>query len=1272
MKNWVYMFFIISSVGFAQKEANIWYFGENAGLDFNSGSPIALTDGKLWTNEGCSAISDKDGNLLFYTDGVFVYNRNHEIMLNGTDLFGHESSTQSAIIVPKPNDENIYYVFTTDYQWSFRGLRYTEIDMSLDGGVGAVTTNKNILLEEFVSEKVSAVVHANGTDIWVVTHGWGNDSFYSFLVSSTGVNTTPITSNAGPVITGALDNRIGVLKISPKADKLVICSDNLGSQLFDFNNITGEVSNPVELSNRPFDYGAEFSPSGKVLYISTLSAIELYQYNLNSADIKNSEAIISNTFARQLQLGPDQKIYVAKAPSNYLGVINFPNNLGAACDFVEEAVFLEGKRSLAGLPQFIQSYFNIGAFDHDNTCFGDTTTFKLDETVDAVLWDFGDPVSGSNNTSSDFEPTHVFTVPGTYTVTVTATVDGETDTIEQDVTIHELPTATKPQDILACDGDNDGLYNFDLSQQDAAILNGLDATVFEVKYYASGADYSNDVPVPNPEHYINKGAYAQETVIAAVHNRNNPACDDITSFRIQVFNSPMPGQNIPKLSFCDNTSLGTDHDGKIQFDLTQNQSGILNGQPLADFEVKYYTDASFLNEIATPNSYENSNIKETVYVKVTNKINPRCSASTQFEIEVLELPMEPTNVTLQQCDDDLDGFSDFNLNEVMGKLTSNPSDETVSFFESQADAENNSNAISNLTTYRNETVSTAAIWARVENGHGCFRTARVDLIVTSSQVPDTFTRDFYVCDDLDGNPNNGISDFDFSSVQNDVLALFPTGQQLDISYYENEDEALSETNPIADISNYRNVDSPFFKNIYVRVENRLNNDCLSLGGHINLYVEPLPMVHPVTIERQCDDDHDGRYPFDVSQIEAQVLNGQSLGHVTVSYFDENNNPLPSPLPNPFLTASQTITIRVSNNNITDGSCYAQTELEFIVDDRAIANPVSPQIACDDGFDDADGFHDFDTSSIESTILNGQTGMEVHYFNEHGEALSSPLPNPFFSNTQTIRAEVVNPKNNNCTASTDIEFIVNPLPEFSIDTPQIVCSSDPTFTVVLDPLEHNTNEALSYQWVYEDGTVLSNTPTLTVSTPGTYSVTLSKTDGTGCSRTRDIFVNASELASITQDDIEVFDVSNHNTITVETANLGLGDYEFALNDEYGNYQDEPYFADVPSGVHTVYVRDKKGCGVSAIEVSVVGFPKYFTPNGDGINDYWQIDGANSQLQAKSAIYIYNRYGKLLKQLAATSKGWDGTVNGKRQTSDDYWFRVLLEDGREFKGHFALKR
>jgi gliding motility-associated-like protein len=347
-------------------------------------------------------------------------------------------------------------------------------------------------------------------------------------------------------------------------------------------------------------------------------------------------------------------------------------------------------------------------------------------------------------------------------------------------------------------------------------------------------------------------------------------------------------------------------------------------------------------------------------------------------------------------------------------------------------------------------------------------------------------------------------------------------------------------------------------------------------------------------------------------------------------------------------------------------------LEFIVDAQPIAYSVPDLTACDDGPDDTDGIHAFDTSLIEYTLLNGQTGMYVRYFAEDGRELPSPLPNPFNTSSQTITAYVVNPLNNICYASTAFDFVVNPLPAFSIDTPQIVCSSNPSFPVVLDPMETNTWETFDYEWVYEDGTVLSKEPTLTVSIPGTYSITLTKTDGTGCHRTREIFVNASELATITLEDITIEDNSDSNSITINTAHLGLGDYEFALGDEFSMFQDSPYFNNVKSGIHTLYVRDKKGCGTTSIEISVIGYPKFFTPNGDGINDYWHINGTNNVFQSNSNILIFDRYGKLLKQLTATSLGWDGTFNGQMMPTDDYWFSVLLENGREFKGHFTLKR
>tara|TARA_B110000858_G_C17785847_1_gene467253 strand:- start:1544 stop:1972 length:429 start_codon:yes stop_codon:yes gene_type:complete len=125
-------------LGLAQKEGNIWYFGENAGLDFNNGSPVALTDGMLNTSEGCASICDANGNLLFYTDGMLVYNKNHGIMPNGTGLLGHSSSTQSAIIVKKPMSNNLYYIFTVDDIFNTNGgaVTYSIVDMSLDGGLG--------------------------------------------------------------------------------------------------------------------------------------------------------------------------------------------------------------------------------------------------------------------------------------------------------------------------------------------------------------------------------------------------------------------------------------------------------------------------------------------------------------------------------------------------------------------------------------------------------------------------------------------------------------------------------------------------------------------------------------------------------------------------------------------------------------------------------------------------------------------------------------------------------------------------------------------------------------------------------------------------------------------------------------------------------------------------------------------------------------------------------------------------------------------------------
>ncbi|NNE76504.1 MAG: hypothetical protein HKN31_05465, partial [Pricia sp.] len=232
------LLFSLIQVSFAQREASRWYFGNKAGLDFNSGSPVALTDGELETHEGCSTISDQNGNLLFYSDGINVWDKLHRLMPNGTGLLGHESSTQSAIIIPKAGSKILYYIFTVDEpdpeEPNNQGLNYTLVDLSLNNGFGdVVSSEKNVHLVTYnqnnpleyklkCSEKITAVAHNDERSIWVITHF--KNTFYAFRVDENGVNHTPIVSQTNTNVPpeGYKQNGIGYLKVSPDGSKIGI------------------------------------------------------------------------------------------------------------------------------------------------------------------------------------------------------------------------------------------------------------------------------------------------------------------------------------------------------------------------------------------------------------------------------------------------------------------------------------------------------------------------------------------------------------------------------------------------------------------------------------------------------------------------------------------------------------------------------------------------------------------------------------------------------------------------------------------------------------------------------------------------------------------------------------------------------------------------------------------------------------------------------------------------------------------------------------------
>ena len=259
--------------------------------------------------KGCSAISDKDtGELLFYTEGTTVWNRNHNVMLNGTDLLGSLSSTQSAVIVPRPGSNSLFYIFTTDevqaYQntGSGNGINYSVVSMTGDGGLGEVI-EKNVNLLENGSEKISVVETADGANFWIVTHF--ENSFYAYLFDASGVNTTPVVSTIGPNIND-FENFRGAMKIAPNGSKLAIShclfEPNLDglAYVYDFDNATGVVSNELLISDELVYYGVEFSSDSSKLYFSgkTVNSsgesdrILIEQYDLNAANIINSRHVV--------------------------------------------------------------------------------------------------------------------------------------------------------------------------------------------------------------------------------------------------------------------------------------------------------------------------------------------------------------------------------------------------------------------------------------------------------------------------------------------------------------------------------------------------------------------------------------------------------------------------------------------------------------------------------------------------------------------------------------------------------------------------------------------------------------------------------------------------------------------------------------------------------------------------------------------------------------------------------------------------------------------
>jgi gliding motility-associated-like protein len=524
-----------------------WYFGNRAGLDFSGGTPVPLMNSMLNADEGTAVMCTAAGNLLFYTNGIVVLNKNHGIMENGSGLFGGMSSTQSALIVQKPGSADRYYIFTAAEFTGANGICYSEVDMAANGGLGSVVL-KNVPLMAPSCEKVAAVMHSNGTDVWIVSHKWGSDAFYCWLLTGSGITTAPVISTTGSTISGSdLSRSFGYLKIAPDARHIVIANTSFDAQLLDFNSTTGSLSNPVTLLEGS-PYGVEFSATGNVLYITEFGNV--LQFDMTAPDIPATKTTVKafDTNLGSLLLGPDSKIYVTSFATDKLSVINNPDVLGTGCNVNANTIGLGGRVTKWGLPTFFQSGFYVTAINGGNDCSGNEISFSVASTLtpDTFSWDFGD---GTFSTAAN--PAHAYTAAGTYMVKVSAKKAGYQRYFSTMVTILPAPEVNEPLPMITCDDSSgDGQEVFNLQSQDAQILGTLPAAQYIVSYHATPEDAeanSNILPLAFTNTINLQTVYARVTPLAG-------GCYAVTSFTLTVI--PLPEIDMPdSYTACEGTTV---------------------------------------------------------------------------------------------------------------------------------------------------------------------------------------------------------------------------------------------------------------------------------------------------------------------------------------------------------------------------------------------------------------------------------------------------------------------------------------------------------------------------------------------------------------------------------------------------------------------------------------------------------------------------------------------------------------------------------------------
>lgn len=468
----------------AQFEAQTWYFGERAGLSFRTGTATPISDGVLYTGEGCATQSDRTtGALLFYTDGSTVWNRNHQVMVDGTGLNGDFSTSQSALIVPSPADPFVFYIFTPAALTSNQSathclcLSYSVVDLREDAGYGRVVS-KNIVLVNDITEHLTATRDCRGDGYWIVVRSRSTRYFFAFHLTADTQTPVLVPSDAGnPQITV---RDIGQMHISPDGRHLIITSGGGNSLLYDFDAGTGHVTDGIPLfkpaNTGEQHYGAAFTADSRYVYVALTgqpsapgSRIVRFPTNLAVGDDVETVGRTIGTVAdvttwTPMQLGPDGRIYVGRPNDRSLGVIERPMHADPdSVRFRDAAIPLSG-RCMSGLPNFMGStLFPDSA--RRNRCLVPTARFTIEggcagSCVPVVEASVDDPQQwewsfqgGVPAVSLARNPGRIcYPEPGTYTVRLVVRNAYGADTTEGNVIIRPSPTVIADSLVDVCPG----------------------------------------------------------------------------------------------------------------------------------------------------------------------------------------------------------------------------------------------------------------------------------------------------------------------------------------------------------------------------------------------------------------------------------------------------------------------------------------------------------------------------------------------------------------------------------------------------------------------------------------------------------------------------------------------------------------------------------------------------------------------------------------------------------------------------------------------------